>query len=208
MYSLNEISSTLKKAALGAGFDVGRAEEIAAAGCWLLRHGEQGPKTVLDAIADGPRPICFDNSKATFSNVHIASCGLAAIDLLSTGQLSELHFDRIDQPALLCGLAGVNCVANQRAYHLLKNDLCVCTVSTRGLLQKTRFDDMQNTGWTLVMAPQEEASISLKSPQQSSVFDVEDQTWKSLLTLGHRTYVPASESSRLTGAGAGLVDND
>jgi len=34
------------------------------------------------------------------------------------------------------------------------------------------------------------------------------ETWVKLLDLAHKTYVPASEASRLSGAGAGLVDND
>jgi hypothetical protein len=38
--------------------------------------------------------------------------------------------------------------------------------------------------------------------------DVEDGLWRDLQALAARTYVPASEHSRLAGAGAGLSDND
>ena len=38
--------------------------------------------------------------------------------------------------------------------------------------------------------------------------DIADEIWEALSAFAHRTYVPASESSRLKGAGAGLTDND
>ena len=39
-------------------------------------------------------------------------------------------------------------------------------------------------------------------------FAVEPELWTKALALAHRTYVPASEVSRLAGAGAGTSDND
>ncbi len=38
--------------------------------------------------------------------------------------------------------------------------------------------------------------------------DVDDALWTRLNTMAQRTYVPATEASRLAGAGAGLTDND
>ena len=35
-----------------------------------------------------------------------------------------------------------------------------------------------------------------------------DDAWRALQALEHRTYVPASAHSRLSGAGAGMLDND
>lgn len=43
-------------------------------------------------------------------------------------------------------------------------------------------------------------------PQQP--FAAEDGVWRELGRLAARTYVPASDMSRLMGAGAGLLDND
>jgi len=40
------------------------------------------------------------------------------------------------------------------------------------------------------------------------LFDVADGDWSEIGALAARTYVPASEQSRLAGAGAGLTDND
>jgi len=38
--------------------------------------------------------------------------------------------------------------------------------------------------------------------------DIGDEIWEALGRFAHRTYVPATEASRLKGAGAGLTDND
>lgn len=38
--------------------------------------------------------------------------------------------------------------------------------------------------------------------------DMLDSTWNALTELASKTYVPATEASRLAGAGAGLTDND
>jgi hypothetical protein len=35
-----------------------------------------------------------------------------------------------------------------------------------------------------------------------------EEIWEALGRFAHRTYVPATEASRLKGAGAGLTDND
>ena len=39
-------------------------------------------------------------------------------------------------------------------------------------------------------------------------FAVDETAWATLTALAHRTYVPATEASRLAGAGAGTTDND
>ena len=38
--------------------------------------------------------------------------------------------------------------------------------------------------------------------------DIDDEIWEALGVFAHRTYVPATDASRLKGAGAGLNDND
>ena len=38
--------------------------------------------------------------------------------------------------------------------------------------------------------------------------EVDEDLWRALGELAHRIYVPASEASRVAGAGAGLTDND
>lgn len=46
------------------------------------------------------------------------------------------------------------------------------------------------------------------TPPPSLRADVDDTIWERLARLAAKTYVPDSEASRLSGAGAGLSDND
>ena len=54
-YALNELDGLLKKASIGAGFPVGQAIAIAAAGVWLARRGFPACEIVARAVASGMR---------------------------------------------------------------------------------------------------------------------------------------------------------
>jgi len=45
-------------------------------------------------------------------------------------------------------------------------------------------------------------------PSALHAVDMDEEIWEALGRFAHRTYVPATEASRLKGAGAGLTDND
>lgn len=45
-------------------------------------------------------------------------------------------------------------------------------------------------------------------PDPEAPLEIPDPIWRALEKYAHRTYVPATEAARLTGAGAGLHDND
>ena len=51
-------------------------------------------------------------------------------------------------------------------------------------------------------------SVVPETPVEIVEIFVAPDVWDRLQTLAHKSYVPASEASRLAGAGAGLTDND
>jgi len=66
-------------------------------------------------------------------------------------------------------------------------------------------------GETVSVAPVDPALLAQSSRAhlyQPGPVDIADEIWEGLSAFAHRTYVPASEASRLKGAGAGLTDND
>lgn len=208
MFSLNEISATLKKAALGSGFDVGRAEDIAAAGCWLIASGRDGAGVVLQAIAAGPQPINFDGENSHFKNVHVASCGLAAVDIVEGSERFVVSFDPLDVPELQLGFVGVASRANDNDYTLAfgrKGGVLLCVEPDTSLDDFFGDKAAKMTLWTIrqgvIISQDGQAS-------QDEGYRIDLEAWVKLLDLAHKTYVPASEASRLSGAGAGLVDND
>ena len=208
MFSLNEISATFRKAAVGNGFDVGRAQDIAAAGCWLVSKGRDGAGAVLQAIEAGPQPINFDGENSHFQNVHVASCGLAAVDIVEGSECFVVSFDPLDVPELLLGFVGVASGANGNDYTLAfgsKGGVLLCVEPDTSLDEF--FGDKAATMaiWTI------RQGVVISQDDQTSQGDghrIDLDTWVKLLDFAHKTYVPASDASRLSGAGAGLVDND
>ena len=208
MFSLNEISATLRKAAIGSGFDVGRAQDIAAAGCWLISSGRDGAGAVLQAIEAGPQPINFNGENSHFQNVHVASCGLAAVDIVEGSERFVVSFDVLDVAELLLGFVGIASGANDNDYTLAygsKGGVLLCVEPDTSLDDFFGDKAAKMTLWTVrhgvVMSQDDQVS-------QDEGHRIDLETWTKLLDLAHKTYVPASEVSRLSGAGAGLVDND
>ncbi|MEP3630708.1 MAG: DUF3726 domain-containing protein [Hyphomicrobiales bacterium] len=208
MFSLNEISATLKKAAIGSGFDVGRAEDIAKAGCWLITSGRDGAGVVLQAIEAGPQPINFDEENGHFQNVHVASCGLSAVDIVEGSERFVVSFGPLDVPELQLGFVGVASRANDNDYTLAfgsKGGVLLCVEPDTSLDDFFGDKAAKMTLWTVrqgVVISQDDQT------NQGEGHRIDLEAWVKLLDLAHKTYVPASEASRLSGAGAGLVDND
>ncbi|MEP1442622.1 MAG: DUF3726 domain-containing protein [Hyphomicrobiales bacterium] len=208
MFSLNEISATLRKAAVGSGFDVGRAQDIAAAGCWLISSGYDGAGAVLKAIEAGPQPISFDGENSHFQNVHVASCGLAAVDIVEGSERFVVSYNPLDVPELLLGFVGVASAANDNDYTIAfgsKGGVLLCVEPDTSLDDFFGDKAAKMTLWTV------RQGVVISKDDQISQEDehrMDLETWVKLLDLAQKTYVPASEASRLSGAGAGLVDND
>ncbi len=91
-----------------------------------------------------------------------------------------LVLNDVDHPAL------VNALAQEAA--------AVCGVGISCEIRANRVTCMQ--------------SHDHASPAPSGRADVNEAVWDRLAALAARTFVPASDASRLAGAGAGLNDND
>ena len=193
---------------MGSGFDVGRAQDIAAAGCWLISKGRDGAGAVLQAIEAGPQPINFDGENSHFQNGHVASCGLAAVDIVEGSDRFVISFGPLDVPELLLGFVGVASGANDNDYTLAfgsKGGVLLCVEPDTSLDDFFGDKAAKMTLWTV----RQGAVISGDNQaNQDENHRIDLETWVKLLDLAHKTYVPASEASRLSGAGAGLVDND
>lgn len=81
------------------------------------------------------------------------------------------------------------------------SDLLAGCALSLGAEHRIGFDvNLEGKGATISVAPEKPVEIV-------EIFVVPD-VWDRLQTLAHKSYVPASEASRLAGAGAGLTDND
>ena len=86
------------------------------------------------------------------------------------------------------------------------NQICITerTVSTN--IQHRLFASDLKQPSTIKLKADETEGVILEP--QSRVFDSAEPYIKILTNFAHKTYAPATEASRLAGAGAGLNDND
>lgn len=209
MRSLNEIDTTLQKAAIGAGLPVGLAEEIGHAGAWLAARGHDGVRAVLMAIHDGmstpPIPV-KDSDRLVFSSARIAVCGPSAIDMLvGDDSVDEVLLLNVDSPLLIIGLVG----GASQSY-----DLEMTIGFGNGSKASLVAGDLVMTG--PVPAAGTDAVITIcqtvdKTPTNKIATRgvlVGDEIWHEADALAARTYVPSTKASHARGAGAGMLDND
>ncbi|MEJ8569970.1 DUF3726 domain-containing protein [Microbaculum marinum] len=209
--SLNEIEVALRKAAVGAGLPFGQAEDIGEAGAWLCAHGHDGIGACLAALG-GSRPeaaaaIRLDGT-STVPEARVAWTGPSALDLLlADEELAEIAFTGIDAPLLLAGCAGVAAAAGGTCFDLRFPTGCTVSIGPGGLAVS---GPLPPAGADAVLTRRGHAGSRPRTPQTSPAegAEVGEAAWVEVLALAALTYVPASEASRATGAGAGDIDND
>lgn len=114
-------------------------------------------------------------------------------DMLKIGPASVVMVAPIVLDALRSGMAEVVVIAPKDPHVIF----ALCAAQQVGLSH--RFD-----GANLIIT----ASDQQPAPPACEPATVAQSTWDGLNVLAFKTYVPASEASRLAGAGAGLTDND
>ena len=190
-YSLNEYEALCKKAARGIGMHWGHSEEVGKAARLLGTHGLDDGRLVLRAIETfGPQnalwlgPALCDEGWTFEEPLVIRGTESPALMLPF---LYMIVFDRNvslcvtwDRFAAIVSSAGIYCILHDGLYKDGPLDISISKISG------SQHD---------VLRAQSRVNI----PQE--VLDRLD-------SLAHKTYAPATEESRLAGAGAGLSDND
>ncbi len=217
-YSLAEVESLSKKAARGAGFHWGLAEEAGKAARWLFSFGLPGPDALAALLRqnDGAayatlRPLKTDGVwEAESGALCPVIAGAAICDRgrqIDEGKTIELG--RTSYPLLTAFSAGI--VAMQT-----RDPVRVKWHGVSMVCERDRIT-IEGGGDDLLIADVDGVTIS-KSEDMSTDDDrtslfqplsrpVDPTTWRALEEFAYRTYVPATELSR-AGAGAGTTDRD
>lgn len=214
-HSLNEIEAMSKRAARGAGLSWGLAEEAAKGTRWLSAFGFPGTDLLADLLEMNDRippidvspvslraPVWHAPARRMSPLIAGASLSDCAMRLLERGTIA---MENICVPLLTVPfMAG----AALRLRHPVMAEWDGARVATDGrqLCLQGESDPLQ--------APMT-AHICFGTPakmtgrrEQVLRAEVSDQSWRRLSTFAQRTFAPATEESRLRGAGAGLSDND
>jgi hypothetical protein len=207
--SLNEIETTILKAARGAGMEWGLAEEAGQAARFLARHGlpfEAPFVTLLSSRAwrtapwlDGMvvRPLIRD---AFLCPVRT---GAYLCDLARTG---PVIVERLISPLLLLPFAARRSAAVEVAWGGLRLRLDASKVTAD---PATPCQLVASEAEKVELIPLEGARSDHRPPDvQVGGASVEEAFWAKLQGYEAMTYVPASAKSRASGAGAGEIDND
>jgi hypothetical protein len=207
--SLNEVETTILKAARGAGMTWGLAEEAAQAARWLAARRipfeallvallEAEPwRAEIDFVGGVLRPRAADEYL----------CPIRAGAFLSdAGAALPIRFERLSLPLLLAPFA-----ARRDGRLNLQWDRTILRFD-RGQLM-TSIEPLSRLSVLSVDAAEacapnvwDKNATPLVTKEGGAVIDT--AAWAKLQNFESRIYVPASLESRLSGAGAALDDND
>lgn len=210
-YSLNEIEGLSKRAARGAGRSWGMAEEAAKAVRWLSSFNLQGAEGLHALLtAQQGRPTS-DLAPHTLDGIWVApngnlcplSCGAALCDVADRFDRKEdIVMTQVGYPTLILPfMASLNlpfCVTWGDVVVTGKNGALHITAPQSRLMCALAE---QVTCTALGDTPDKLIALSKRA-------NVTTAAWDGLTALALRTYAPATESSRILGAGAGNSDND
>ena len=204
-FSLNEIEVTAKKAARGAGYPWGLAEEAGRATRWLCAQGLDGPAALAPLLDAGFAASLVDHAPQSLAGPWTVAHPLCP--LITGAALSDCaatlpaRVGPVMAPLLL--LPFLASAARQIATPLsLSTDAITATTDGTGLALSGPMPGMANT---VEIGPTAMPSVT---QAQHSRARPDPTAWETLGRYAYRTYAPATEESRLKGAGAGLSDND
>lgn len=202
--SLNQIEQTSRKAAKGAGLTWGVADDLGKAVRWLSALGLDGSGALLQML----QQCRFNEARCSRSTQKVDSVGvgLAIADLSgSTTACNELP-KQVCFPLIAAALAAMNLQLRQQPVALAWGKASIHVIADNVYVNGLDIDLMtKQTGDFNVL---EAKPIGIAKLAVAGEQSVNTNVLRALESFAHRTYVEATDASRLAGAGAGLNDND
>lgn len=190
-WSLGEVKALAIKAAHGVGMPWGMADEAGYAARWLQANHAPG----LAALAS------YLQWRDGLDEIDYGLCPISLGTAIMDAQRDvPSHLGRVRQPLLLApylaGTVPAGVALNWDENTMIVSEAGLATTAPRDALLTTESDcetspAMSQIGLTAMRVPGSEA-----------------EAIEVLEHFAHRTYAPATEASRLSGAGAGTTDND
>lgn len=211
-WSLNEIETLARRAARGAGFDWGMAEEAGRAARWLASIALPGPEALADLLEahDGtphaltrPRDVRAATWHAEGGTICPIAAGTALCDLArGVVPVRDVTVEACAQPLLLVPFMAM--VAQDCATELRMT----WAGGDFAFAADLRGHTLQSTGTPETVRIRPAVAPDLPLPACQLRYDLDAAPADRLTRFARRIYAPDSAESRLSGAGAGLSDND
>ncbi|MBY6201439.1 DUF3726 domain-containing protein [Maritalea mobilis] len=214
-HSLNEIEAMSKRAARGAGLSWGLAEEAAKGARWLSSYDLPGADLLADLLEMNDRLPPIDLAPVSLRDavwhapahrmsplIAGASLSDCAVPLMERGEIS---MENVCVPLLSVPFMGG---AALRLGHPVAAEWRGARIATDG-----RRLCLQGDGAALRVKMAAKVVFTAPAEMKGHLepvvrAHVSAATWDRLAAFAHRTFAPATELSRLLGAGAGADDND
>ncbi len=215
--SENQLSQTIVKAGYAAGIGYSQAEDIGKAAVLLCRRGLNGAEAALHSLnlATGTapfQPTCINETLyMTPAAGRAAIEGVAAIDWLVVQPPSaQLLVQACDSIMMLAGLMLLAGKEFHKGFYIRVTDAGDAILIVPDKAVPVKALEGVRLPFTVHCAPLDEMSHNHEAelPAYAGRCQVGADDWQALSALAFKNYVPATEASRMNGAGAGLVDND
>ena len=211
-HSLNEVEAMARRAARGAGYDWGLAEEAGKAVRWLCANGLDGCAPLarlLDSVAGlEPRAFAPRSAEGEWQGQEGWLCPLAAGAALSDFAAllgkREITMQDLREPALVLPFASAAAARLGGPITLAwANGHAACTREACEA-RAAPLLDTPLAAWLRVGAGGTVDATCARAHRAHP----DMRAWASLESFARRTYAPATDASRRLGAGAGPLDND
>lgn len=204
--SLNEAEGMATKAAWGAGRPWGLAQEAGRAVSGLEAMRLPGAELLLGLLVATDGVPCeklgpvSTQSECWQAEYPLCPVLVGAFIADMRMQSKEMVLGRVHAPLLL---APFGQTVSETSVISWSN----CTISACDEGLHVQGAPNAQVAEQVLMGPCESIA-EITHHRRPGAVDIADEIWEALSAFAHRTYVPASEASRLKGAGAGLTDND
>lgn len=214
LVSLNELDTMTRKAFRGAGYHWGEAEEAGKAATWLARCGLPVLPPVLHLLKEAQshlsamRPVREGQTlRAAGGLLCPVLAGIATSD--ATGELTAgqaIHYGRLCCPVLIAPFiaAAADALLLRLVFASPAGNI---EARPNACAVHMRTDALEASSGSLVAHASGVAMAGTRPPREH-MLPVEPGQWEALNAFAARTYVPATAQSRLSGAGAGVRDED
>ena len=217
--SLSELSFYVNRAAFGAGCSYGVADDITTLAVSLAKKNDD-PTSILtealDNIADGHVDTKLSKSQhndelvfsaASCGQVSAISAGIAASDavkMIDTSAPIFVRLTNVDLPAL-----SVLCL-NALSENISIEKIEISTQQGSQNYAELSSKDSITSGDLTLTIVKKDLSSSTKTPAINDHYNilVSQAGWDGIRKHFNNSLVLATEESRLSGAGAGVVDTD
>ncbi len=220
--SLNEIELNCRKAARGCGLPWGVADEAGKAVRWLHAFGLDAVTGYATLLSQYDHNNYFDYAPVSLEGIWQARSeilspimtGISLCDCFELMTQRTIETTDIAWPLLAAGFLGQTVLDKEQAVRISWNDVSLVLCRDELVVSGESEDLYVATAGSLVcerlpVADRRElteSGVGLDLHIGDAVVDA--SAWAQLSEYAHRTYVEATEASRLSGAGAGLNDND